>query len=83
MTQEILFQTEDDGSVRMTVPNHWINWRNVMNNISKRTFLNESYRDLLDIPGVQFDAHYLQFRFDNEEVAVQFKLTYHDRIHSV
>ena len=76
MNSQILFYTEDDGSVRMTIPNTWISWRNVMNATDKRLFLHEAYRHLLDIPGVSFQEHYLQLRFENEAVAIQFKLAY-------
>lgn len=73
---EILFYTEEDGSVRMTVPNAWIVWRNVMNNIDAKTYLIESKREILEIPGIMLDSHYLQLRFENEALAVQFKLQY-------
>ncbi len=76
MNSQILFHTEDDGSVRMTVPNNWIVWRNVMNNIDAKTFLIESKREILEIPGIMLDSHYLQLRFENEALAVQFKLQY-------
>ena len=76
MNSQILFYTDNDGSVRMTIPNSWIVWRNVMNSENKRTFLREEYRHIMDLPGVTFQDHYLQLRFDNEEVAIQFKLSY-------
>ena len=74
MNPQIQFYTEDDGSVRMTIPNDWVVWRNVMNNIDAKTYLVESRRSILDEPGITICAHYLQLRFDTMEVAVQFKL---------
>lgn len=76
MNPQILFYTEDDGSVRMTIPNTWISWRNVMNNTDPRSFLHDDYRHLLDYPGVSFQPHYLQLKFENESIAVQFKLAH-------
>lgn len=76
MNPQILFYTEEDGSVRMTIPNDWIVWRNVMNNIDAKTYLIESKRDILETPGIMIDSHYLQLRFANEAIAVQFKLTH-------
>jgi hypothetical protein len=76
MTKQIKFYTSDDGTVRMPLPNNWVEWRNVLHSDDFFSFLTEEMQPILKEPGVKFSPHYLQIHFDSMEDAIQFKLKY-------
>lgn len=71
-----LTQKQEDGTSRMTIPAHWLVWTAIMVECDKTKFIRSEYHAIYDFPGVTVDYNFLQFVFDNDESAVQFKLIF-------